>query len=152
MAFTRFWSVLAQCLSLHGSSRYSNTLPAPKVYIPRTTNIWKKVLTKAIWADKNGLVSGRLAQTSSKTEILHKQNRNLDFNPEFSSWYRIFFHPKDLKSENINPYFTAHTISRVFHSRLSVFIVLWIYNFGQDPTFINWSKRIKRSGLEWCIS
>ena len=32
-------------------------------------NIWKKVLTKAIWADKNGLVSGRLACTSSKTEI-----------------------------------------------------------------------------------
>jgi hypothetical protein len=38
-----------------------------KLYIPCTINIWKKVLTKA-----NGLVSGRLACTSSKTEILNK--------------------------------------------------------------------------------
>ena len=37
-----------------------------------TINISKKVLNKAIWADKNGLVSGRLACTSSKTEILNK--------------------------------------------------------------------------------
>ena len=59
-------------------------LTQPKLYIPSTINIRKKVLTKAIWADKNGLVFGRLACTSSKTEIF-KQNRNLDFNPEFSS-------------------------------------------------------------------
>jgi len=31
------------------------------------------VLTKAIWAGKNGLVSDRLACTSSKTEILNFQ-------------------------------------------------------------------------------
>ena len=31
-----------------------------KSYIPSTINIWKKVLTKAIWAEKNGLVTGRL--------------------------------------------------------------------------------------------
>ena len=42
------------------------------IYIPSTINIWKKVFTKAIWADKKGLVSGRLACTSSKTEILIK--------------------------------------------------------------------------------
>ena len=32
----------------------------------------KKVLSKAIWADKKWAVSGRLACTSSKTEILNK--------------------------------------------------------------------------------
>ena len=50
------------------------------------------------------MVSGRLACTSSKTEIF-KQNRNLDFNPEFSITYRMFLHPKNLKSENNNPWF-----------------------------------------------
>ena len=50
-----------------------------KLYIPSTINIWKKVLTKAIWADKNGLVSDRLACASTKTEILNK----IDYNPEF---------------------------------------------------------------------
>ena len=45
----------------------------------------EKKLTKAIGQTKNGLVSGRLACTSSKIEICTEQNRNLDFNPEFSS-------------------------------------------------------------------
>ena len=43
-----------------------------KLYIPSTINIWKKMLTKAIWAVENGLVSGRLACTSTKTEIGNK--------------------------------------------------------------------------------
>ena len=47
-------------------------LTQPKLYIPSTINIRKKVLTKAIWADKNGLVFGRLTCSSSKTEILNK--------------------------------------------------------------------------------
>ena len=34
---------------------------------------------------RHGLDSGNLACTSSKTEILNKIFRNLDFNPEFSS-------------------------------------------------------------------
>ena len=50
------------------------------------------MVTKAIWADKNGLVSGRLAFTSSKTKC------------RFWSWIfqliRMFFDPKNLKSEN----------------------------------------------------
>ena len=29
-----------------------HTLLQAKLYIPNTTNIWKKVLTKTIWADK----------------------------------------------------------------------------------------------------
>ena len=37
-----------------------------KLYVPSTINIWKKVLTKAIWADKKW---ARFC-TSSKTEIL----------------------------------------------------------------------------------
>ena len=43
-----------------------------KVMHPKYYKHLKKVLTKAIWADKNGLVSGRLACTSSKTEIFNK--------------------------------------------------------------------------------
>ena len=49
-------------------------------------------------ADKNGMVSGRLDYTSSKNWNI-KLDRNLDFNPEFSSWSKMFFHPKNLKSE-----------------------------------------------------
>ena len=37
-----------------------------------------------------------------------KQNRNLDFNPEFSSQFRMFFHRKNLKSENNNPWFKPY--------------------------------------------
>ena len=38
----------------------------PKLYIQSTINIWKKLLSTAIWANKNGLVSGRIACISSK--------------------------------------------------------------------------------------
>ena len=69
-----------------------------KLYIPSAINIWKKVLTKAIGADKNVLVSGRLACTSSKTEILNRFYW-------ISSCFRMFFHPKNLKRENNNPWF-----------------------------------------------
>ena len=44
----------------------------PKLYIPSAINIWKKLPTNVIWADKKGLVSGRLAWTSSKTEMSSK--------------------------------------------------------------------------------
>ena len=40
--------------------------PETKLYIPSTINIWKKLLSTAIWADKNGLISGRIACISSK--------------------------------------------------------------------------------------
>ena len=53
----------------------------PKLYIPST---YYKHLKKGA-QQSHGLVSGRLACTSSKTEICIKQNSNLDFNPEFSS-------------------------------------------------------------------
>ena len=36
--------------------------------IPSTINIWKKLLSTAIWADKNRLVSGRIACISSKIQ------------------------------------------------------------------------------------
>ena len=32
--------------------RYYEIIEQAKLYIPSTINIWKKVLTKAIWADK----------------------------------------------------------------------------------------------------
>ena len=34
------------------SSYYQNITSVSKLYIPSTINIWKKVLTRAIWADK----------------------------------------------------------------------------------------------------
>ena len=49
------------------------------------------------------MVSGRLDYTSSKNWNI-KLDRNLDFNPEFSSWSKMFFHPKNLKSENNDPW------------------------------------------------
>ena len=71
-----------------------------KVYIPSAINIWKKMLTKAILADKNGLISGRLACTSTKTEIFLKMRIHIDFNPEFQVDLECFFNQKNLKSEN----------------------------------------------------
>ena len=47
-------------------------MPPPKLYTSSTIDIWKKVLIKAIGAENNGLVSVRLACTSSKTEILNE--------------------------------------------------------------------------------
>jgi hypothetical protein len=43
-----------------------------KLYIPSTIIISRKLLTAAIWADKNGLVSGRLACTPSETQNIKK--------------------------------------------------------------------------------
>ena len=37
-----------------------------KLYIPSTINIWKKLLSTAIWAGENGLFSGRIACILSK--------------------------------------------------------------------------------------
>ena len=48
----------------------------PKLYIPSAINIWKKLLSRAIWADKNGQVSGRIACMFRKTWDL-KQCSNL---------------------------------------------------------------------------
>ena len=55
----------------------------PKLYIPRTINTWRKLLSTAIWADKNG----RVACTSSQTQ-------NLDFIPESKIQFRIYFQQK----------------------------------------------------------
>ena len=56
----------------------------PNLYIPSTINIWKKVLTKAIWADKKWAGFWQISlYIKYKWNI--KQNRNLDFNPGFSS-------------------------------------------------------------------
>ena len=61
------------CLSKEKLGTYGHpnhpTLSA-KLYIQSTINIRKKVVTKAIWADKKWAgFSGRLACTSNKTEI-----------------------------------------------------------------------------------
>ena len=57
-----------------------------KLYTPGTINIWKKLLRKYVWADKNGLVFERLLEHQVKTWNL-KQYSGQDFDPEFSIHY-----------------------------------------------------------------
>ena len=59
----------------------------------------KKCSIKPFEQTKNGLVCGR----SSKTEILNKIFRNLNFDLAFSSRFIMFFQTKNLKIENNNP-------------------------------------------------
>ena len=54
----------------HGSLKCKGGGKLPMFYIPSTINTEKELLRRAIWADKNGLVSGRLAWTSSNPQIL----------------------------------------------------------------------------------
>ena len=72
--------------------------------VPSTINIWKNVLTKAIWADRKWAGFWQISLYIKKNWNI-KQNRNLDFSPEFSSWFRMFFRPENLKREKYNPWF-----------------------------------------------
>ena len=78
----------------------------PKLYIPRTISTWRKLLSTAIWADKNG----RVACTSSQTQNL-KKYRNVDFIPESKIQFRIYFQQKNLQSERnkVRPVFRVLT-------------------------------------------
>jgi hypothetical protein len=55
-----------------------------KLKIPSTINTWNKMLSTVIWADRNWLVSGRLASTSSKNlksyTIQHSRFDSWNFN------------------------------------------------------------------------
>ena len=66
---------------------------AKKLYIPSTINMWEKLLSTAIWADKNNLVV---------------------FYSEFIPFW-MYFYPKNLKSERNKPWFNflLHTQSMV---------------------------------------
>ena len=86
-----FWSwalvmILVWCcwfkLKFLGINLDQNSLSWAKLYITSTINIWKKLLSTAIWADKNGLVSGKIVVFQVKTWDL-KQYSNLDLYPEF---------------------------------------------------------------------
>ena len=81
-----------------------------KLYILSTINFWKKVLSTAIWADENGLVFGRIACISSKN-LRSESSLYLEF-----IQFRIYFYPKNLKSEINNPRFNIllHTLSIVW--------------------------------------
>ena len=61
-----------------------------KLYIPSTTNNWKKLLSTAIWADKNGLVFGRIACNSSNN-LKSERTSSFYF---YSIQFRMYFHPK----------------------------------------------------------
>ena len=76
---------------------------ASKLYIPSTINIWKKLLSTAIWADKNGVVFGRIAWISNKNQKFEKIYQSF-FYSEFIQ-FRINFHSNNLKSERNNWWF-----------------------------------------------
>jgi hypothetical protein len=63
---------LALAPVLSAMSIFYKSFLLPKLYIPSTINIKKRCSPKPFGQTKNGLVSGRLAYTSSKTEILNK--------------------------------------------------------------------------------
>ena len=75
-----------------------------KLYIPSTINIWKKLLSTAIWADKNGLVSDNSLYFKYQTWDLKQYSNLVIFFPEFIQ-FRMYFHLKNLKSERNNPWF-----------------------------------------------
>ena len=60
------------------------------------------LLSTAIWADKNGLVSGRIACISIKNLRSETIQQSSIFYSEFIQ-FRMYFHPKNLKSERNNP-------------------------------------------------
>ena len=71
------WKLKRNLMKTMVLPKINNVLPmkfflSTKWYIPSAINIWKKVLTQAIWGEKNCLVSGTLACTSSKSEVLNK--------------------------------------------------------------------------------
>ena len=59
------WPIVAKC----GKGIRAR---GPKLYLPSTTNIWKKVLTKAIWADKKWAGFWQIRLYINKTEILNE--------------------------------------------------------------------------------
>ena len=69
-----FWSRIKIWNPMIDFTTFSTTFSAftSKFYIPSTINIWKRCSPKPFGQTKNGLVSGRLACTSSKTEMLNK--------------------------------------------------------------------------------
>ena len=89
-----------------------------KVLHPKYYNTWKTMLYTVIWADKNGLVSVRLACTSSI----------LDFNPEFSIQSRIPCKVKEIIRDSNLEHFTAATI----HSRKFWTIITASYKIRQS--------------------
>ena len=72
LAFETYWSNKYDHPSLHSTSyidqlsRFSRFTRVSKLYIPSTMNIWKNLLSRAIWAAKNELFSGRIACISRK--------------------------------------------------------------------------------------
>ena len=63
-------------------------------------NILKKLLSTAISAAKNGLVSGRIPCISSKNRRSETIEQSSSFYSEFIQ-FRMYFHPKNLKKKEI---------------------------------------------------
>ena len=75
-------------IKMCGSMQFRSLNPASKLYIPST--IEGSCSSQPFGQIKNGLFTGKLACTFSKT----KNFSNLDFNHEFQIQLRIYFHPK----------------------------------------------------------
>ena len=80
----------------------------------------------------------------------------LDFNAKISSWFKMFFHLKNLKSENNDPWYrpwfnivlnTQSIVCATVDSHCLLFKVLGIHNFGcillgkLFPMTIYWQKQ-----------
>ena len=92
-----------------------------KLYIPGTTNTQKKLLSRAIWAC--------FWQTSSNLEDYN----NLDFTIlNCKSQFKMHLHPKNLKSKEkkVMVYYSTTPTSK-----MSVFILLGIYNFEKSVVY-----------------
>ena len=62
------------------------------------------MLSRVSWADKNGMVSGRLACISSKIpEILNSKAFYVDCNHDLSIRSRMYFDPQSMKVKYKNP-------------------------------------------------
>ena len=81
------------CGCPHTNHAYSPLWSQPKLYIPSTIYTWKKVLNKAIWADKNGLVSDRLALVKvwgkrfKLPQLTHESFLTIDHSCKIFFWY-----------------------------------------------------------------
>jgi hypothetical protein len=84
---------------------YCKTDADLKVIHPKYYKHLKNLLSTAIWADKNRLVSGRIACISSNNlrPGLKQYSNLVFFILNLCIQFRMYFHPKNLKSERYNP-------------------------------------------------
>ena len=75
------------------------------LYIPSTikTETEKELLRTAIWADTKWTGFWQISSVIKKNQKSLKRHSHLDSNPEFLIQFRMYVHPKNLKSERNTP-------------------------------------------------